>query len=130
MTVDPDFGGQIFVGDQHAAERGEKNAVGEGEDEGRDEKGGEISGAVTGLLLLLSLRRLVVPMSFTRTEPPVEHYPDADEQSANERFEPVEHQHGARGPVAEEPAGGWNGVQAESREDASHGSQKSEVAEP
>ena len=53
-------------------------------------------------------------MSLAGTDAPMEHDPDGDEQRANERFQPIEHQHGARGPFAQEPARGRNGVEPES----------------
>ena len=46
--------------------------------------------------------------------------PDADEQRANKCFEPVEHQHRARGPFAEEPARRWNSVEPESGNERAH----------
>ena len=41
----------------------------------------------------------------------MEHDPASDEQSADERLQPIEHEHGARGPFAEEPTDGRNGVE-------------------
>lgn len=75
-----------------------------GEEEGWYQKRGEITGAAApGRVRSLRLR-LVVPMSFARQEAPMERDPDADEQGANKRFEPVENEHGAPGPFAHKPS--------------------------
>jgi hypothetical protein len=93
--------------------------MGEREDERGNKEGREIGGTVA-LLRCLFLRGLIVPMSLARNEAPMKEDPSADEHGADERFQPIEHQHRARGPVADKPAGGRNGVEPEGGDERAH----------
>src|SRR5205823_4016428 len=96
--------------DRHEAECGEENSVGNDEDERRNEESSEISGA-SGGLWCLALRRMIIPMSFARPDATMNNNPSGEEQCANKRFQPIEHQHGAGGPFANEPTQRRHGVQ-------------------
>jgi hypothetical protein len=52
-------------------------------------------------------------MSLSRNEAAMERDPGRDEQGADERFQPVKHQHRACGPFAHEPARRGDGVYPE-----------------
>src|SRR5256885_16336102 len=65
-------------------------------------------------LRFLVFRRLIAPMAFARPDATMDDDPARNEQCANERFQPIEHQHSARGPVADEPTQRRNGVEPKS----------------
>ena len=95
------------------AECGEEDSVGKGEDRGWNKERQEVSGTAAGLRCL-AFGRLVIPMSFARPDATMKDNPARDEQCANERLESIEHQHSARGPVADEPTQRRNGIQPKS----------------